>query len=108
DTKDKELLRFQEALVLASMPADDQVAVYKQLLSLPRSARLKRARELAEKVTGKPRVGKARDIRVGFERFVVRLQTDMEKIMDMKQSEFAAVLSRLRKDELQTFRDSLS
>lgn len=108
ETKEHELLRFNEAIVLASLPAAEQHGVYKQLLSTPRSARLKRARELAEKITGNPRIGKPRDIRIGFERFVVRLQADMDKIMDLKQSEFAGVLGKLPKPDLQVFRESLS
>jgi ParB family chromosome partitioning protein len=108
DTPDNKLLRFNVAVVLSSLPEDDQAKAYRKLVPLPPTQRLKRARELAEELTGKVRTGKPRDIRLGMERFVARLQGDMDRVMDMRQSEFAGALQQLPKGQLQVFRDSLA
>lgn len=105
---ERQQLRFNVALVLASLPPDEQVPAYEKLLKVPASARLKRARTLAEKITGKPRTGRPHDIRVGVERFVARLQGDMDRVLDLKQSEFAGALQQLKRRDLQAFRDSLA
>lgn len=108
ETSDKQLLRMNVAVVLSSLPASKQLAALKQVNAVPPIARLQLARSLATEITGKERVGKKRDIRVGFERFVARLSSDMERVLDLKQSEFASALQQLPKAELELFRGGLA
>lgn len=108
ETPDHKLLRFNVALVLAAVPtAAEQLEIHAKLKNLPRTAQLQKARELVAKATGKERVGKPRDIRLGFERFVDRLRADMDRVMDLKQSDFAGALQALPKRELERFHQSI-
>jgi ParB family chromosome partitioning protein len=107
EAPDKSRLRMNVAVVLSSLPAAKQLEALKQVNAVAPIARLQVARTLATEVTGKERVGKRRDIRIGFERFVVRLQSDMDRVMDLKQTEFVAALQQVPKAELELVREAL-
>jgi ParB/RepB/Spo0J family partition protein len=107
DTDDRELLRFGEALVIASLPDEHQGYVYLQLLDQHRARRLKHARALAEELTGKARTGRPPSVKQHVERFVARLQGDMDRVMDFKQADFRRAVEAVPASELRLFRDSL-
>jgi ParB family chromosome partitioning protein len=107
ETSDRELLRFGEALVLASIPPEHQRYVYLQLLELPVKSRLKHARDAAAEITGRQRSGRPVSIKRHMERFTARLQSDMDRVMEFRQSDFNRAVQQVPGPELRRFRDSL-
>lgn len=108
ETPDKELLRFNEALVLASIPDAHQWYVYRAMVDLPVHKRLKYLRITATELTGKERKsGKPSDIKRHVVRFVARLQVDMDRVMDFKQADFQKAVADVPASDLRRFRDSI-
>lgn len=101
DTCERELLRFNEALVLASIPAEKQEPTYQELLGVSPKMRLHRVREMAEEITGVKRRGrkpsKSSEILV---RFIDRLEADALHILDMSQKEFVAITDGMTGEEI--------
>lgn len=108
ETQESELIRFNEAQVLASLKAEDQPFVYAEMLKLPVHRRLNFLRKRAVELTGKERApGRPRDVKRHIDRFVARLQADMELVMDLKQADFNRAIGDVPARELRLFRDSL-
>lgn len=108
ETDDKELLRFGEAVVLASLPAEQQLGVYKQMLKSPLRYRLDLARRCAEKITGEKRKGRHRDVRRHAQRFFQNLSAEMDILLDMKGPDFAKIISGSSMAELRLLKEQLS
>lgn len=108
DTPDRQLLRFGEANVLAQLPDNLQWNAYRELLKVPVKSRLKRARDLVQELTGVPRPARsASKIKRQVESFVERLSADMERILELKQSEFHKSIGEMPTAELELFQDAL-
>lgn len=101
ETREGELLRFGEALVIASLPTGLQDRGYQGMLALPVKARLQWIRQYAEEKTGVKRQGRPRNVKRLMFRFVDRLSADTEKVLDMKNSEFAQILTYTPHEEVQ-------
>lgn len=97
-----ELLRFGEALVVASLPAELQDRAYRLMLTLPVKLRLTRVRKFAEEMTGIKRRGRGNDTKRHMERFVDRLSGDTERVLEMKSSDFAQVLAHMPSEDVRT------
>jgi len=108
ETPDRQLLRFGEAVVLAQLPENLQWNAYREILKVPVKSRLKRARDLAQELTGVPRPAKsASKIKRQVESFVERLSADMERILELKQSEFQKSIGEMPIAELDLFQEAL-
>jgi ParB family chromosome partitioning protein len=103
ETPDHEMLRFGEALVLASVPTEKQDEGYKLMLGLPVKMRLGHVRQWAEEITGIKRQGRPRNVKREMSRFVNRLSADTEKVLEMKNAEFQQILLSTPHEEVQGF-----
>lgn len=108
DVDDEKRLRFSEAIVLATLPADKQKAIYRALLRYPVGARTQHAKRLAAEATGTPIQRRARDIKASTSRFVVRVAAEIERVLDYQQSDFRAALKAVPAADRKRFRSSVA
>lgn len=108
ETDEKQLLRFGEAVVLAALPPESQMGVYRKMIHLSTYSRLKFARKSVEEITGQKRKGRARDAKRFFEHFINRLSADMDSMLDMHEQEFGVVISRASISELNRLKEQLT
>lgn len=108
DTADAKRLRFGEAQVLCDLPAAQQQEIYRQLLKVKLQARVHLARRLVAEATGTPRQGRPSDAKASINRFVSRLTSDIERVLQHKQNDFRDALSQLGAAEIKGFRSSVA
>lgn len=108
DVPDKKRLRFTEALVLASLPADKQKGVYRALLRYPPGARGLKAKQLAAEAVGESMKRRVGHVKVSTQRFVVRVAAEIDRVLDYKQSAFREALAAVPEQDRQQFRNSVA
>lgn len=108
ETPDKTRLRFSEAVVLASLPAAKQKQVCRGMLRAKPGTRLELARRLAAEAMGQPRERRQGDIKGKTTRFIAKVSTEVERMLDYKDSDFTKALANVPAEELKEFRGSLA
>lgn len=105
------VLKFAEAVVLASLPTAQQIAIYKEGLHYERGERLPLYRKRAGSVQGKERTG--RQMRVvervkRIDSFVDSLNRYFEIALDLKQKDFERMIESARAADMKRLVDRLS
>lgn len=108
DVPDQTRLRFSEAIVLASLPADKQKAIYRALLRYPPGARAQQAKRLAAEATGTPIQRRTNNVKVSTSRFVVRVAAEIDRVLDYRQKDFRDALAAVPETDRQAFRRSVA
>lgn len=108
DTPDDKRLRFGEAVVLSNLTTTQQKAIYRAMQRVPLSARPELVRRLAAEATGQPRERRQNNIKVGTQRFIARVQAEVDRMLDYKQTDFHRALAAVPAEELKGFRSSLA
>jgi hypothetical protein len=108
ETEDTHRLRLAEAVVLAPLPHDQQLAIYRKLLCYPAGVRAQAAKRMAVEQAGAVIKRRSHNLKVSTNRFVVRVAAEIDRMLDYKQTEFRAALSSVSPDERKTFRASLA
>lgn len=92
---DSARIRFAEAVVLSSLPKEQQIAVFNEALEYDRGDRLPLYRKRAESVQGRERVGRPMRTteRVArYDSFVTALNRHFDVALDLRQKEFEQML----------------
>lgn len=108
DTPDAQRLRFGEAVLLAPLPPGQQKAIYRQLLKRLPGARIEQARRLVAEAKGETIERRNVDIKKTTERFIARVSSEVERMLDYKQKDFEAALAKIPAKDLKDFRSSLA
>lgn len=101
---DAQRTRFQEGVVLASLPSGEQQAIFEDGLRYERGERLPLYRKRAESVQGRVRVG--RQMRptervTRYDNFVTTLNRHFDIALDLRQKEFEEMLKTAPKDQVE-------
>ena len=108
EVPDNTRLRFAEAVVLAVLPTAQQKSIYRALLPYPPGARAQKAKSLAAEATGVPIQRRSKHIKRTTSRFVYRISTEIERVLDYKQSEFRTAFAEVPLVDRKAFRASVS
>ena len=108
DTPDEKRLRFSEAWVLSSLPNARQRTVYRAILKVPSPQRLQVARRLAEATTGASRGSPQYQVKRSTVRFTARINAEIERVLEFKQSDFRNALKELPHSDLKEFRGNIA
>ncbi len=108
DTPSKERLRFNEAVLIASLPEPRQRVIYRQLLRANPSSRLEMTRKLVAIEKGQPRKRRQGSITKSTERFIARVSAEVERMLAYKDSDFRKALAKVPPAELKDFQSSLA
>ena len=107
DVPEEMRLRFAEAVVLSTVPADSQKSIYNALLRYPAGVRAQKAKALVAEATGVPIQRRSKHIKRSTGRFVFRISAEIERVLDYKQSEFRAAFAEVPAHDRDAFRASL-
>lgn len=107
EVPEEKRLRFAEAVVLSTVPADSQKSIYNALLHYPAGVRAQKAKALVAEATGVPIQRRSKHIKRSTGRFVFRISAEIERVLDYKQSEFRAAFAEVPAQERDSFRASL-
>lgn len=97
ETDNDQLIRFSEAIVLASMDHDRQRETYKSGLNMDQGSRLPYYRKRAAELQGKERGGRVTrpsERAVTLERAIEKMAKQIDAVLDLKASDFAKMLAQ--------------
>ncbi len=108
DVPEEKRLRFAEAVVLCTIPANKQKSMYNNLLRYPVGVRAQKAKSLVAEAIGVPIQRRSKHIKRTTSRFVYRISTEIERVLDYKQSEFRTAFAEVPLVDRKAFRASVS
>lgn len=111
DAREDDLLRFSEAVVIASVPVEHQVDLYRDCGKQDRGGRLTFLRTRAAALQGKERIGRAPRLaerEAKLDNCVSALCRHMDFMLDLKERDFEVMLLAAEPDQLKRMLERLT